>query len=348
MPAPLVSVVISTFNSAICLRACLRQLLAQDALPQSEVIVIDSGSEQDESAVCSAMASEFPCLRYERTPRETIYAAWNRALAIARGTYFVNVNADDSIHPNCLSLMTLALDTHTECAVAYGDWLWADVPNAPYPWNTTFRRCRHAPYDPATPLFYCFTGCIQFWRTARLREIGGFNAARHAAGDYEAACALIPRRWSAIYVPEPVAAYYQNPRGLSRSTNRSITEFYEIRDAVRASLRISDVFAVDEDDARACAAGWLALAQRAMTFSVPWATTRKPDVTFALACVDKALSLEPDNAQARRARNVIPSHQWRHLHRILSRLGITRPDLLLPPYDDLPYRVGGAAFNRQD
>ena len=348
MSAPLITVVISTFNSAVYLQACLRQLLAQEALLQCEVIVIDSGSEQDEYAVCSAMQSQFPCLHYERTARETIYAAWNRALAIARGRYFVNVNADDSVHPHALGLMALALDTHTDCALAYGDWLWADVPNAPYPWAATFRRCVHGPYDPATPLFYCFTGCTQFWRTDRLRDIGGFNPARHAAGDYEAACALIPRRWPSIYVPGPVAAYYQNPRGLSRSTKRSIKEFRGIRAAVRATLRISDVFAVDEDDARACAAGWLTLAQRALNLRVPWATADTPDVKFALACAKKALVLDPRNAQTRRAHDVIRSCQRGLLNRMFSRFRTGRPSQPLPACEYVMPRVGGMVFTGQD
>jgi glycosyltransferase involved in cell wall biosynthesis len=92
--SPTISIVVSPYNSAALLRACLTQLLRQTAIEECEVLVIDSGSEQEESAVCTALQTEFAALIYERTPRETVYGAWNRALAKARGRYFKDRSAN--------------------------------------------------------------------------------------------------------------------------------------------------------------------------------------------------------------------------------------------------------------
>ena len=61
------TVAISTCNSADYLRARLAQLLDQSLDGCFEVVVIDSGSCEDEKSVCAAYEGKFPRLIYERT-----------------------------------------------------------------------------------------------------------------------------------------------------------------------------------------------------------------------------------------------------------------------------------------
>jgi glycosyltransferase involved in cell wall biosynthesis len=294
------TVVISTCNSPEYFRACLGQLLEQSCQAKFEVIVIDSGSDANESALCAQYAERFAAITCVRTPRETLYAAWNRALAMAQGRYFVNANTDDSLHPDALRLLAAALDAQPDAALAYGDWLWATVPNASYPWNRNHRRCVHPQYHPSLPLFYAYAGCHQFWRTDKLRELGGFNADYKAAGDYDTLCRLALKRWKAVYLPEVVSAFYQNPDGLSRSSDVSYREFLEIRDRFRSTFSIEDLYDIDPADRRACAAAWVDLGHRALALRVPWAEENTPDMQFAEVCARRALGLEPANADAAR------------------------------------------------
>ena len=104
------TVAISTCNSAEYLHARLAELLNQSLDDCFEVVVIDSGSCEDEKSVCASYESKFPRLIYERTERETLYCAWNRALSKASGKYFVNANTDDSFHPDALKCFTVATD----------------------------------------------------------------------------------------------------------------------------------------------------------------------------------------------------------------------------------------------
>jgi len=293
------TVAISTCNSAEFFRCCLEQLLSQSLRQSFEVIVIDSGSDQDESAICAQYAARFASFTCVRTPRETLYSAWNRALALAQGRYFINANTDDSLHPDALQLLVAAMEAHPESALAYGDWLWATVPNAPYPWDTAFRRCVHPEYHPSLPLFYAYAGCHQFWRTDKLREFGGFNATYKAAGDYDALCRMAMKRWHAVYVPEAISAFYQNPNGLSRSSGTSHREFLEIRDRFRNQIAIDDLYDVDPADAAACARAWVDLGHRSLSLFVPWAEQATPDFEFAAACARRALNLDSSNRAAR-------------------------------------------------
>ncbi len=336
---PTISVVVSTYNSAALLHTCLTQMRQQTAIDECEVLVIDSGSEQDEAAVCAAMQTDFRCLTYERTPRETIYGAWNRALAKARGRYFVNANTDDSLHPKALSLFKRALDEHSGAAIAYGDWIWSDVPNAPFPWNDSYRHIKHEAYHPATPLIYCYTGCTQFWRTESLRRIGGFHSRRWAAGDYEALTAIVRNQLAAVHVPVPVAAFYQNPAGLSLATNRSIQEFYEIRNHLRETAPLSLIFHVDEADAKACAAGWVGLAQRALHVYAPWAPGPNPDFAYARFAARQALARDPANRSAQRLLKALQKKNRTLLDRLLRRKGDETAAIAVPQVPEPPPRV---------
>jgi glycosyltransferase involved in cell wall biosynthesis len=299
MMFPRVTVVISAFNSDKWLRACIGQLQGQSIVDALEVIVIDSGSEQDERSVCREFSALLPGLIYERTERETLYAAWNRALAKASGKYFVNANTDDSLHPEALRLLSETMEAHPDAALAYGDWMCATVPNAPYPWDSRFRRCVHSEYHPTLPLFYAYAGCHQFWRTDKLRELGGFDGSYQAAGDYDALCRMALKRWHAAYIPERISAFYQNPDGLSRSSVTSHREFLGIRERFRSQVAIDDLYDVDPTDGAASARAWIDLAHRALSLRVPWAEEAAPDAEFAVQCVRKALDLDPANQEAK-------------------------------------------------
>ena len=294
----MISVAISSFNSAKLLTACLENLRLQHAISDAEVIVVDSGSTQNERDVCAMYKDKFKRLIYERTDRETLYAAWNRALAKASGKYFVNANTDDALHPNALQILADALESRPDASIAYGDWMWATVPNATFPWNPDFRRCVHSEYHPSLPLFYAYAGCHQFWRTDKLRELGGFNANYKAAGDYDALCRLSLNRGRAVYIRQPVSAYYQNPEGISRSSSASPVEAEQIKKHVRSAITLQDIYGDDCQGPTACARAYVDLGERAIGLHIPWSEQPTPDIDFAAECARKALELDPGNKDA--------------------------------------------------
>lgn len=300
----------------------LSMLSLAQFIDRCELIVIDSGSNEDEKIVCEGFRGFFKTLLYERTGKETLYAAWNRALAKAAGKYFMNANTDDALHPNALQMLADALELRPDAALAYGDWMWATVPNAAFPWDPSFRRCVHSEYHPSLPLFYAYAGCHQFWRTDKLRELGGFNANYKAAGDYDALCRMALKRWHAVYVSEAISAFYQNPNGLSRSSETSHREFLEIRDRFRSQVAIHDLYDVDPTDGVACASLWVDLGNRALSLHVPWAERAVPDTEFAAICARRALALDASNRSAEQllvASGHRPPDFFSRLRRIIAR-----------------------------
>ncbi|MBT3666715.1 MAG: glycosyltransferase, partial [Opitutae bacterium] len=77
-----VTAIVSTFNAQHLIGGCLEDLVRQTiyAKGEMEIIVIDSGSQEEEGAIVREYQSRYDRIRYFRTEqRETLYRSWNRA-----------------------------------------------------------------------------------------------------------------------------------------------------------------------------------------------------------------------------------------------------------------------------
>lgn len=100
----LVSVVICSYNSAHTLGAALDSVAAQTfPAEEFEVLLVDDGSTDDTPAVAARYAERLPNLRYVRLPENRgLATACNAGLGLARGKYFIRLDADDTVHPDIL------------------------------------------------------------------------------------------------------------------------------------------------------------------------------------------------------------------------------------------------------
>ena len=120
--SPLVSAIVSTYNSARFLRGCLDDLLAQEVEGGLEIIVVNSGSEQNEAEIVHEYQEMHTSIVYiETEARESVYAAWNRAIEVAQGTFITNANTDDRHAPGALGTMSALLKDHPQADVVYAD-----------------------------------------------------------------------------------------------------------------------------------------------------------------------------------------------------------------------------------
>jgi glycosyltransferase involved in cell wall biosynthesis len=89
-----------------------------------ELILVDSGSPDDERSVVMEFVERHPDanLLYARTDeRETIQAAWNRGIQLAKAPYLVFLGADETLYPEALEVLARELD-----ADAGLDWVMGD------------------------------------------------------------------------------------------------------------------------------------------------------------------------------------------------------------------------------
>lgn len=90
MNAPLVTIVIPTFNRSAMLRRCIESALAQTQA--CEVVVVDHGSKDDTPAVATSFGNRIRYLR--RDEDHGVHFCWLEGVLAAKGE-FVHINFDD-------------------------------------------------------------------------------------------------------------------------------------------------------------------------------------------------------------------------------------------------------------
>ena len=120
-PKYLVSAIVSAYNSEKYIRGCLEALENQTIADKLEIIVVDSGSQQNEAAIVKEFQQRYNNIKYIRTERETIYGAWNRAVKASSGKYITNANTDDRHYSDALESLADALEKNPDKAVSYGN-----------------------------------------------------------------------------------------------------------------------------------------------------------------------------------------------------------------------------------
>jgi len=309
---PLVTAIVSTYNSERFMRACLEDLEAQTIARQMEILIIDSGSEQNEKSIVHEFQQRYQNIRYVRTERETLYASWNRAIKLARGKYIANTNTDDSRRPDALQVLSQALEAHPEAGLAYANYGMTNKANDTFPSQNVYQEVLHDPYHPAQVLFYCPTGCLQFWRKSTLEKLNGFDARYKAVGDYEILLRFMRAGMKPLFVPEFLSLFFINQQGLSFGSGTAAKEDQDTKERYRKLVTADEIFNVDRSDPKALAEAWIMLGNLATSVRVPWSNIAHRVEDYAISCYQQALQSDPEHPAA-----------WHNTAVLSQRLGIT-------------------------
>jgi glycosyltransferase involved in cell wall biosynthesis len=209
---PTVSAIVSTYNAERFIEGCLADLEAQTIADRIEVIVVDSASEEGEGAVVRCWQERWPNIRYVRAPvRETVYAAWNRGIRLARGVYLTNANTDDRHRPDALERMSRVLDMRPDVALVYADVVETAVENETFERCTATRVRRWYDWDRRELLAQgCFIGPQPMWRRAVHDEYGYFDETLVSSGDFEF-WLRISQTHRFHHIREPLGLYLARP-----------------------------------------------------------------------------------------------------------------------------------------
>jgi len=119
-PAPILSVIIPTYNRAATLSASLEALSKQTCAPELfDIIVADDGSADDTAQIVNRYAgNEAPEVRYVRQPNSGANAARNRAIRSARTPLVLLINDDVLAAPDMVRQHIAAHEQHPDDRVA--------------------------------------------------------------------------------------------------------------------------------------------------------------------------------------------------------------------------------------
>jgi PST family polysaccharide transporter len=117
--APLVSIVIASYNSAATISETLASV-QQQTLRSWELLVIDDGSTDSSPDVLARFANDDSRIKLIRQPNAGPSAARNRGVVEARGRYVAFLDSDDVWSPDHLALTTMALERDPNLGISFG------------------------------------------------------------------------------------------------------------------------------------------------------------------------------------------------------------------------------------
>lgn len=119
---PLVSVGMPVYNGEKHIRQALDSLLAQD-FKDFELIISDDASTDDTAEICKRYLEKDNRIKYYRNELNLgLWGNFNKALALARGSYFMWASHDDIWEPSYISEVLKIMESDKSIALAFSDF----------------------------------------------------------------------------------------------------------------------------------------------------------------------------------------------------------------------------------
>jgi glycosyltransferase involved in cell wall biosynthesis/Tfp pilus assembly protein PilF len=239
----LVSAIVSTYNAENLIKGCLDDLLNQTIADKLEIIVVNSGSEQNEEAIIKQFQKKHGNIKYLKTERcETLYEAWNRGIKMASGKYITNANTDDRHRRDALEILAKSLDNHLSAGLVYGDCLITENENETFEQNTANRCYIFPEFSRRQMLARQFFGPQPMWRKSVHDKIGYFNPQYVVSGDWDFFIRLAAE-FDAIHISEFLGLYCRRHNSVERSNkDKNQNEQHEIYDKYRNAIPIEKIY----------------------------------------------------------------------------------------------------------
>jgi len=209
---PLISAIISTYNSERFIRGKIEDLLNQSIADEIEIIIINSGSKQNEELIIKEYLDIFPQIKYIKTEtRESIYKAWNRGIKIAQGEFITNANTDDRLKHDAYELLSEYLIKNKKAALVYADQYLTQIENQKYSDAINNKIIRFPDYTHVKQLERCIIGSQPMWRASVHSEDGiFFNEEYEVSGDHEFEL-RVSQKHQIHHLKEVLGTFYKSP-----------------------------------------------------------------------------------------------------------------------------------------
>ncbi len=241
----LVSAIVSAYNSEDFIKGCLDDLLNQTLYKKNklEIVVVDSGSEQDEYSIVKSYLKKYSNIKYLKTAdRETIYKAWNRGIKTASGKYITNANTDDRHKDYALEKLAGFLENNKEYDVVYADSYKTETANDNINSISNKAEIHWMDFDQDLLLFGCYIGPHPMWRKSLHQKFGYFDESLEVVGDYEF-WLRISKHTKFYHLKETLGLYFYNPLSAEHKDNQT-TNYEDIK--VRIEYLIKNVSSIED------------------------------------------------------------------------------------------------------
>ncbi len=180
MTAPLVSIIVPSYNQGRYIRETIDSALSQDYRPL-ELIVMD-GASTDETVDVLKSYGERPELRWWSERDAGVVDAVNKGLREARGEILMIQSSDDFFVPGAVQAMVEAFERYPEAGLIYGDYEDVDSQSRPSGRPTNLPQFDLLAY---LAKFSFVPQASAFFRAEAARAVGGWREDISYAADAE-------------------------------------------------------------------------------------------------------------------------------------------------------------------
>jgi glycosyltransferase involved in cell wall biosynthesis len=235
---PLVTALITTYNSERTISEAIESCLAQ-TFRGFEIVVVDDGSTDGTRAVVESYGAS---VRYIHQPNSGSASARNVGLRAATGKYVAFLDGDDVALPDRFSIQVSALESHPRAGCAYGNFYLMDAHgrSVRLRGGTSRYRSGTVTRELAVRNFVAFSTIMA--RRDLLLGIGMFDESIRSSEDWDMLVRL-SCRCDFLYVGQAVTKYRISPN--SKTSN--------LKEKERAYRRVqAKIFAENDfgDDTR--------------------------------------------------------------------------------------------------
>jgi len=213
MSNPLVSIVIPTFNYGPYLGEAIESALNQTYSPV-EIVVMDDGSTDNTPEVAASFGSK---IKYIRTPNQGVYTTRQASLEHIHGDYFLNLDADNILHPECLTKTVSFLQAIIDprCVFVYTQHCHIGDSSG----------FTHFPtYDLAQLKLRNYIDMGALIKTDIVRRFGFDPAFNTGYGDYDFFLTLAEHGYRGVLLNEPLLFYRIHTTSITHSVNKSFQQ----------------------------------------------------------------------------------------------------------------------------
>lgn len=209
MAAPLISIVVPSFNHAHFLSHTLDSILQQDYRPL-QVIVADGGSKDGTIEVLERYAERYPELQWLSEPDDGPADAVNKGLSRVGGEIVGIQSSDDIYYPGAFSTVAGVFIERPEVGFVYGDVDGIDETGK----KLYSRRIPEFSWEAFFGVSLAIPQSSIFFRKSVGDQVGGWNG-RYYSCDIDYWMRLLFQT-SAVHVGKPLSAWRRYPEQRTR------------------------------------------------------------------------------------------------------------------------------------
>ncbi len=224
---PYVSIITPLYKGEEFVAGFLKDITAQTVFKRCELIFVNGGSPENESAFIEPYLKSHPNISVIHLNRPTtLYHALNRGIEVSKGEYIYYAAVDNRLHPQVIEKLADALDQDDSVDGIYCDYFTSEKA------NETFEE--HGNHSQVTlPDFHLhllneeIIGPQPIWRKSLHDRFGYFKDDFFAYGNWEFWNRIGSNESKLKKISFPGTLYYRNPQGVTMTDEAAIAAIRE-------------------------------------------------------------------------------------------------------------------------